>query len=161
MKSKLEIPMRKIRATFLRLFKNRSGVAALEFALLGPTLAMSMVVATDIGLGFYSYMQVQTSAQVGAEYAIAHGYDATAVASAVTAATSATGISASPAPTQFCACPSSSTVTTATCGSTCTDGTAAGNYVQVTATRSYTTLIPYPMLPASFTQTSVSTVRIQ
>jgi Flp pilus assembly protein TadG len=155
------LEIRMIRARLLRFLGNRSGIAAIEFALIGPTLAMSIVVAADIGLGFYSYMEVQTSAQVGAEYAIAHGYDATAMASAVAAATSATGVTASPTPTQFCACPSTSGIATATCGSTCADSSKAGSYVQVTATRTYTPLIPYPMMPASYTQTSVSTVRIQ
>jgi Flp pilus assembly protein TadG len=144
-----------------RLLRDRHGIAAIEFALLGPILAMSMVVAADAGFGFYSYMQVQTSAQVGAQYAIGHTFDATAISNAVTAATPATGISASPTPSTFCGCPSSSTVATATCGSTCTDGSVAGTYARVTATRTYTTIIPYPMLPASYTQTSVSTVRIQ
>lgn len=150
-----------LRENISGLIRNQSGIAAIEFAFLGPILAMSMVMAADVGMGFYSDMQVQTAAQVGAEYAIIHGFDATAMANAVTSATPATGITASPAPSNFCGCPSTSDVTTATCGSACSDGTLAGTYAKVTATRTYTTLIPYPMLPASFTQTAVSTVRIQ
>jgi Flp pilus assembly protein TadG len=155
-----EISMQHPGKRLVRLVRNRSGAAAIEFALIGATLAMAAVVTADLGMGFYSFMQVQTSAQVGAEYAIAHGFNATAMASAVTAATPASGISASPAPTSFCGCPSTTGVTATTCGTTCADSSAAGDYVTVTATRTYTPIIPYPMLPASFTQRSVSTVRI-
>lgn len=150
-----------IRERLRGLVQNRSGVAAIEFAVIGPVLAMAMVAAADLGLGFYSDMQVQTSAQAGTEYAVAHGFNATAMANAVTAATPASGISASPAPSNFCGCPSSDNVTPVTCGTTCTDGTQAGQYAKVTATRTYSTLIPYPMFPDSFTQTATSTVRIQ
>lgn len=138
-----------------------SGTAAIEFAIIGSVLVTLLLVGVDLGMAFYSDMQVQTSAQSGAEYAAVHGFNATSISSAVTNATSASGIAASPAPSQFCGCVSSSAVADATCGSVCPDGMTAGTYVTVTATRSYSTLIPYPSLPASFTQVATSTVRIQ
>lgn len=151
----------RILAKFAGFMRSRSGVAAIEFAMLGPVLALSVVVAADIGFGFYSNMQVQNSAQAGTEYAAVHGFDATAVSNAVTNTTPGSGISASPTPSTFCGCPSSDTVATATCGSTCADGDLAGTYATVTATKTYSTMIPYPMLPSSYTQTAVSTVRLQ
>jgi Flp pilus assembly protein TadG len=147
--------------SFFRLLRSRSGVAAIEFAFLGPMLALSAIVAADIGIGFYSNMQVQNSAQAGAEYAVAHGFDATAMSNAVTSTTPGSGISASPTPSTFCGCPNRDTVASVTCGATCTDGTPAGTYAKVTATKTYSTLIPYPLLPASYIQTAVSTVRLQ
>ncbi len=138
-----------------------SGVAAVEFALIGGMLALLLVVGTDLGFVAFSDMQVETAAQSGAEYAAVHGFNATSISTAVTAATSASGISASPQPTSFCGCASGATVSTATCGSVCSDGTSAGTYVQVTATRSYSTLLSYPTLPRTFQQTSVATVRIR
>lgn len=138
-----------------------SGTAAIEFAIIGSVLVTLLLVSVDLGLAFYSDMQVETSAQSGAEYAAVHGFNSTAISNAVTNATSTSGIDASPAPSQFCGCASASSVNSATCGTTCSDGMTAGTYVKVTATRTYSTLIPYPSVPASFTQVATSTVRIQ
>ncbi len=137
------------------------GTAAIEFAMIGSVLVTLLLAGVDLGMAFYSDMQVQTSAQSGAEYAVLHGFNSGSITSAVTNATSASGISASPAPSQFCGCVSGTAINATTCGSVCADGMTAGTYVTVTATRSYTTLIPYPSLPASFTQAATSTVRIQ
>ncbi|HKQ10606.1 MAG TPA: TadE family protein [Rhizomicrobium sp.] len=140
------------------------GTAAIEFAILGGVFSAVMVVSGDLGLAFYANMQVQTSAQVGAQYAVVNGkkaFDATAISNAVVSATSTTGISATPAPVQFCACPSGTTLTTWTCGTKCPDEFMPGTYAKVSASRTHTTLIPYPGLPASFAQTATSTVRIK
>jgi Flp pilus assembly protein TadG len=138
-----------------------SGIAAIEFAILGAVLCLIVVAVGDLGMGFYSYMQVQTSAQVGAQYAALHGFDSTAISNAVTSATSVTGVTASPAPQQFCGCVSGATVTTVTCGNVCADGMTAGTYVSASAVRDYATLISYPGFPASYHQTATSTVRIK
>jgi Flp pilus assembly protein TadG len=137
------------------------GIAAIEFAILGAVLCFLVVAVGDVGLGFYSDMQVQNSAQAGAQYAAVHGFNSTAISSAVTNATSVTGISASPAPQQFCGCANGTTVAAATCSSTCANGMTAGTYVSVSAARTYSTLISYPGFPASYNQTATSTVRIQ
>lgn len=138
-----------------------SGTAAIEFAIIGSVLVTLLLVGADLSMAFYSDMQVQTSAQSGAEYAAVHGFNASGISTAVTSATSTSGIDASPAPSQFCGCVSASAVNGATCGTTCSDGMTAGTYVTVTATRTYSTIIPYPSVPATFTQTAVSTVRIK
>ena len=150
--------MRLTRKSFVR---NQSGIAAIEFAVLGAFLCLLVVGVGDLGLAFYSNMQVQNSAQAGAQYAAVHGFDATAVSNAVTNATSVTGITASPAPTQFCGCVTGSTMATATCGTTCANGMTAGTYVSVSAARTDSTLISYPGFPASYSQAATSTVRIQ
>jgi len=106
-------------------------------------------------------MQVQNSAQAGAQYAAVHGFNSGQIASAVTNATSVTGVTASPAPTQYCGCASGTTVSNAACGTTCPDGMTAGTYVTASAVRDYTTLVSWPMFPASYHQTATSTVRIQ
>jgi Flp pilus assembly protein TadG len=141
--------------------RNESGVAAIEFAVLGAVLCLFVVGVGDLGMAFYSDMQVQNSAQAGAQYAAVHGFDATAVSNAVTNATAVTWITASPAPTQFCGCVTGSTMATATCNSTCANGMTAGTYVSVSAARTYSTLITYPGFPASYSQAATSTVRIQ
>jgi len=106
-------------------------------------------------------MQVQNSAQAGAQYAAVHGFNSGQIASAVTNATSVAGITASPAPAQYCGCASGATVSNAACGTTCPDGMTAGTYVTASAVRDYTTLVSWPMFPDSYHQTATSTVRIQ
>ncbi len=149
--------------TRMRFAKANGGAAAIEFAIMGAALCLLVVGIGDLGLGFYSYMEVQNSAQAGAEYAAVHGYNSSAISSAVTNATSTTGITATPAPTKFCGCPSGTAVVSATCGTICPspNSMTAGTYVSASASRTYSTLISYPGFPASFNQTSTSTVRIQ
>ena len=142
-------------------FKAENGAAAIEFGVVGAFLCMTVVATGDLGMGFYSYMEVQNSAQAGAQYAAVHGYNSTAVSNAVTNATSVAGITASPAPAQFCGCVVNAVVNPATCGTTCADGMTAGTYVSASAVRDYTTLISWPMFPATYHQTATSTVRIQ
>ena len=139
----------------------QGGVAAIEFAITGGLLALLVVAGADISMGFYSYMQVQNSAQAGAQYAAVHGFNSSSISTAVTNATSTPGISASPAPAQFCGCPSGTASTPVACNATCADGMNAGTYVSASAARDYSTLISYPMFPATYHQTSTSTVRIQ
>lgn len=137
------------------------GTAAIEFAIIGGVFSAMVVVSGDLGLAYYAKMQVQTSAQVGAQYAVINGFNAAKIQTAVTSATSTTGITATPAPVQFCGCPGTGTLSTVTCGTMCADTTGAGTYVTVSAARVHTTVVPYPWLPASFAQTATSTVRIK
>lgn len=141
--------------------RDQRGVAAIEFAAMGSVMCMLLVLGGDLGMGFYSDLQVQNAAQAGAEYAAVHGFDATAISNVVAKAGSSSDINASPAPVEFCGCPGSSGVSTVTCGTNCTDGLTAGTYVTVSATRTYTTIVPYPGFPPSFVQNASSTVRIQ
>src|SRR5437867_11818042 len=127
-----------------------AGAAAVEFAILSSLLVLMMVAVMDLGMGLYRGIQVRNAAQAGAAYAMAKGYNASSITSAVLNATSFSQVSASPAPTQFCGCPTTAGITTVTCGSTCVGGSSAGTYVRASATGSYTTLMRYPLFPDSF-----------
>jgi Flp pilus assembly protein TadG len=144
-----------------RLAQNDQGLAAVEFALLSPILILMFVCLVDLGLAVYTDMQVTSAAQAGAQYAMAKGFDASAISTAVTSATSLTGISLSPAPSQSCGCASASGITSAACTATCADGSHAGTFATVTAQRTYSTLLPYPIIPHSYTFSSQATVRLQ
>jgi Flp pilus assembly protein TadG len=144
-----------------RLWRQRRGNAALEMALIGPLLVVLMIGAADYGAAVYQKMQVQHAAQAGAEYALRNGFVSTSIVSAVTAATNLAGVSATPAPAQSCGCASGTTITAATCGASCPAGGTAGVYVTVSAQGTYTTILPYPGIPSSFTFNAASTVRIQ
>jgi Flp pilus assembly protein TadG len=145
----------------LSAFAGIDGLAGIEFAFLVPVLLMLTLCTVDLGIAVYDAMQVENAAQAGSEYAAVHGYNVTSISNVITSANDLTGLTASPAPTKFCGCPSGSAVATVTCGSNCSDGTMAGTYVTASATATYTTLIHYPMLPASFTFVNNATARIQ
>lgn len=148
------------RQRWWRSVADRRGNAAIELALLAPPLTLMLVGTADYGLGLYRQMEVQNAAQAGAEYALKHGFSTSSISSAVTSATPLT-VSASPAPVETCGCPTGTTISSATCASTCANGQTAGYYVTVDAQTTYTTIIPYPGIPNSYTLTASSTVRIQ
>lgn len=140
--------------------RDTRGVAAIEFGLMIPLLSLMVVSVTDIGLAVYRKMQVEDAAQAGAQYAIAHGFDASGISSAVTSATNSTAITASPGPVQFCGCPTSAGVSTVSCGTVCTGGVQAGTYTTVSAQATYYTLINYQVI-ANYTYNAQSTARLQ
>ena len=140
---------------------NDEGLSGIEFAIIAPVLILSFIATADFGLAIYAKMQVENAAQAGTEYAAKNGWTSSSVTSAVTSATSLSGLSATPAPSEFCGCPSTSGVTTATCNTNCASGAVAGTYVSASAQATYSTIISYPGIPASYTFNSTSTVRIK
>jgi len=143
------------------LLRAREGNAAMEFGLVAPVLGAVLVPVIDLGIGFYQRMQVQDAAQAGAQYAMTHGWNSTAIRNAVTGATTLSALNASPAPALSCGCPGEASVVSASCGSVCADGQPAGTYVTVSAQAVYTTLVPYPAIGSSVTLSATSTARIQ
>jgi Flp pilus assembly protein TadG len=141
--------------------RSRAGNAAVEFALIAPILSSALVGMADLGIGLYERMEVENAAQAGAQYAIAKGWNASAVATAVTSASSLAAISAAPAPTQSCGCASGATLAAAACGSTCPGGALAGTYVTVNAQAQYATIFDYPGFTSPMTLTAQAVVRIQ
>ena len=111
-----------------------AGVAAIELAMVSPLLVTGVLGAGELGFTIFRQTQVSFAAQAGADYALAHGFDATKVSNAIVNATTYTAINATPAPTQFCGCPTASGVTVAggtpPCSATCSGGFTAGTYVQ-------------------------------
>jgi len=125
-----------------------------------PLFGLMLVSVTDIGLSVYRKMQVESAAQTGAQYAMVRGFDLSSISGAVTNANAA-GITATPSPTKFCGCSNTSGVSTVACGTTCAGGAMAGTYATVSAQASYTTIFNYKVVPATYTHTAQSTVRLQ
>jgi Flp pilus assembly protein TadG len=146
---------------FVRAAGDTSGAAAIEFGIVVPLLALMVTAVIDLGFGIYYKMQVEDAAQVGAQWAMKNGFDATMISNAVTSATNASAISASPTPFQFCGCATGSSVSTATCGATCPGGAQAGTYATVSAQRTYYTILSYPIFPSSYNFTVQATARLQ
>jgi len=138
-----------------------AGTAAIEFAIMSGFLILMLIAVADLGMGLYRGIQVRNAAQAGASYAMAKGYNASSISSAILNATTFSGITASPAPISFCGCPSATGVSTVTCGSVCVGGSTAGTYVRASASGTYTTLLQYPMFPETFNFAIQTTVRIQ
>ena len=86
----------RLRGHFSRAAKDTGGVAAVEFAFMIPIFGLMLISVTDIGLSVYRKMQVTGAAQVGAQYAVVHGFDAIAISAAVSSASKATAVTATP-----------------------------------------------------------------
>jgi hypothetical protein len=140
--------------------RDGGGIAAIEFAVIAPVLVLMFICLTDLGLGISAKMQVDNAAQYGAQYALANGYNASAITSAVKASSDMTSLNV--APTLICGCPGSNGVLPRlSCAAPCPDGSMPGSFAHVSVTHTYVTLLPYPGLPASFNLASQSTVRLQ
>jgi len=144
-----------------RAVRDTSGVAAVEFGFMIPLFGLMLVSVTDIGLSVYRKMQVEVAAQAGARYAMLRGFDASSISAAVTSASSAAGIAATPAPVKFCGCPTGSSIGTVECGTKCPGGALAGTYTTVSTQASYATIFNYQVVPATYTHSAQSTVRLQ
>lgn len=155
----MQAPNRAIRR-IVGFLGGREGGAAVEFSVAAPVLAIIFVPLIDIGMAVYQQMQVQDAAQAGAQYAMLHGWNSSAIQTAVTNATGLS-VTASPTPSKSCGCPDGSSVSAAACGSTCPDGLTAGTYVTVGAQATYVPLLPYPTMGSSLTLSAQATARIQ
>ncbi|MGH7091847.1 MAG: TadE/TadG family type IV pilus assembly protein [Stellaceae bacterium] len=146
-------------ATKFPFHRDRSGAAAVEFALIAPMLVAILLPMVDLGIGAYQKMRVQDAAEAGAQYALKHGYSSASISSAAQNATSLGG-SLSVTPSEACDCVSGGALASAPCGSTCADGSAAGTYVTVGTSTSYSLLLKYPGLTNPMTLTGNAVVRI-
>lgn len=149
---------------FILMFRATGGAAAVEFGLAVPLLLGLLVPIADLGMAFSQRIQVQQSAQAGAQYAAFHPWNSnspTEIANAAKSASALSGIATSPSPFQVCGCPTGNTVLSANCGSTCANSETAGYYVVVTTELPYTPMLPYSVLGDSVTLTAQSTVRIR
>ena len=138
-----------------------SGSAAIEFGLIAPVLVILLIGLVEVGFAVREAMQVQDAAEVGAGYAIKHGWDSAGIAAAVVNATGASGVTASPAPQQFCGCPGTAGVTSVLCTATCSTGMVPGVYVRVSASIAHQPILPGLGLPIPATLTGQATVRLQ
>lgn len=147
-----------LRCPFLH---DRRGVAAIEFGIMIPVFSLMVISVTDIGLAVYRKMQVENAAQAGAQYAIARGFNATAISNAVTSATNSSAVSASPEPVQFCGCPTSTGVDSVSCGTVCPGGATAGTYAKVSAQGTYYTLVNYQVVASTYSFNAQSMARLK
>jgi Flp pilus assembly protein TadG len=140
-----------------------AGASAAELALVLPVLLLLLTGIVDFGTLLFKHMQVTAAAHAGVRYAIANGFDATKISTAITNATTMSGISASPAPSESAGCISSTntivTVTnTTTCsGSNTNGGTQTGTFVFVHASAPFSPMLPVwgTFMPSTVTANAV------
>ena len=118
-----------------------------------------------MGITIFRQTQVSFAARAGADFALAHGFNATEVSNAIVTATTYTAITATPAPKQFCGFPSATGVTVASgvppCTAVCSGGFKAGTYVQANSQVQFSPVIPNPWQTGPVTLAAQATVRIK
>ena len=132
----------------MRWAHSRSGIAALEMALLAPMLATLMLLVIDFGAAFLSKARITRALQSGAEYATLAGQNNVALATVTSGAQSIAGAVTSSflgtptvtavvnqgAATGSRCCVNSSTWSCSTASNfTCADGSSPGVYLTLSA----------------------------
>jgi Flp pilus assembly protein TadG len=148
-----------------RFRREQRGVAAVELAIAVPILTVCALCVGDLGRFALQRTWVSYAASAGAEYAVAHGFNATAITTAATSSAPVSGISVSPAPSEFYGCATATGVTASTQGATCpantSTGGTAGQYVSVTATMPFSAMFGAAGVSYPSTLTATAVVRIQ
>ncbi len=148
------------RLAWSELARAREGVAALELALLAPTLLLLLMGMFDLAQLAYTTMEVNAAANAGVQYVYANGCSSTSgIASAITGATSLT-VQASPSPVcSVSQCVASDSLTAAPSSGNCASGEPPGSFATVSAQASYTPVAPWSSLLFPTTLTASSTIR--
>lgn len=137
----------------LRFIRERSGVAAAEFAIGAPMMIFAMVIMTDLGLAIHERMNLDQAVRAGAEFAMHEVSDtndienlmkgaATGYYSDTDAGWDAQNITPpTVGATQWCECPENPGASVA-CGSTiCSNDLPPSVYYQLTASKTYKAII--------------------
>lgn len=153
----------KLLAPLRALCKSDRGASLVELAFVTPILLLLLFGAIDYGRAFYVGLQVANAAHAGAEYgSINPGSTAGIIAAARASAPNIT--LATPTVSWGCECSDGSSYSancaaTPVCTKTGTRGTNVVHRVQVTTSAVYNTLVPWKVIPATFTLSSTATLR--
>jgi Flp pilus assembly protein TadG len=159
-----------VSVTYIRSWRDRRAVAALEFALVAPVLLMFFGGAVDLGLAVWSQSCVASAVAQGAQYAVRTQLGGTNVTQAqiqavVQAASTLSGVSATSTtvPAYYCvsAATTPATLSSSSSGTTCADGTKAALYVHVVGSYTYTPVVPGFDKLANLTITESTWARLQ
>ena len=128
-----------------RLAQDRRGVAALEFAIIGPVLLLLLGMMTDLSLALATQTRLAQAVDNGAHYAFTVGatVSASAVQAVVQASTTLTGVTvAVTGPALYCISGSPAALSADPTGAVCADGTTPGTYLKLVATVTYQPQLP-------------------
>jgi Flp pilus assembly protein TadG len=144
---------------------DRRGVAAIELAILAPTLLFLLMGLFDVGQMTYTAMQVRAAAHAGAQYVYftANNSQPCSTSGIQTAVQQATPLNVSTTNATSCgvkACVTNN-VLVATTGSTCPSGDPPGIYAEISASAAFTPVAPWSTLVLPTTITATSEIRYQ
>ena len=145
---------------------NRSGIAAVEFALLLPVFALLCVGGIDFGMAFDAKLRLSTAVGEGAQFAFltGTGVQATQVQTVVQSASTLSPVSVAVTYSPnacYCLAGSPAALSGQTCGTSCANGSPAGKYLSITATYTYQPIFPSYALLANPVLSEAVTVRLQ
>ncbi|HEY1256270.1 MAG TPA: TadE/TadG family type IV pilus assembly protein [Terracidiphilus sp.] len=158
----------KIPARISDLCKANHGAALVELALVTPFLLLLFVGAIDLGRVYYIGLQVANAAHAGAEYGAYKSTTGTAdIQNAAANAVPKLVMANMPVVTAGCECSDGGTTFVSGCSPVpvCTsNGTTRGgnivHVVTVTTKAVYTTVVPWPAIPAPFNMSGPSTITL-
>ena len=126
-----------LRATLRRLARDRRGVAALEFAVVLPVLAATLMSVIDLGRAVEQTLRLEAAARVGAQYAMFMPTDQAGIVAAARGALGGWANAVVLPAAMTCACPGTGAMA---CTST-TCAVALERYVSITVTRAFNSLL--------------------
>ena len=130
----------------------------IEVAILMPLLLLILVGAVDFGQAYYVGIEVASAAQAGTTYGMMN-YNDTAGMRMAAAADASDVPSMTSVATWGCEC-SDGTGASVSCATTPTCGSNLVDYVDVATSVSFTPILSYPAVPASFVLSGHSRMRV-
>lgn len=116
-----------------RLARDRKGLAAIEFAITAPVVAILVVGAVDIGMLVYNRTDAASAIQTGAQYFMSGGSDTNAALAAVKRSWTSMPLDTVLASTKVCFC----SEIAHSCTQNCPDSSLPVAYHRITATITY------------------------
>lgn len=141
-----------------RLIACRSGVGAVEFALMLPILVGLMAAVADFSLAANERMRLTSAARAGAQAAYKAAGDTAGVAAAARAASGLDAARISVASQKSCGCLNGAAVA---CDGACADGNGVRTYVRVTVTERWSPVIVSTVMDGAVTLTGTATLRVK
>jgi len=135
------------------------GVAAIEFALIVPMLALILVGVLDYGLYTIEHMKVQSLSRQAAEYVVQGGQEADVETTVVDTRDFFTETAPNRTSVTFAGhtcCECADGIIAVTCSSSCPGNDYLRSYYAVTITAVYTPFLPYPGIADGVTLTGYS-----
>lgn len=120
-------PLDRLR-TFL---KDRSGVAAVEFALFAPFMMAAVLSMSEVGLMAFDKMKLTSGVRSASQYVLAGGEDAEVIASLIASGSGISAANISVSVTVYCNCAVDGVATA--CFSNCSDDDTPRTYREIAA----------------------------
>ena len=124
-----------------RLVRDRRANTAVEFALILPVTVLMIAGLIEFGLVTNARTALENGARAGAQYALAQGFDLTAIQNTVIAATDVTLAAQDVGVSEFYEC-DGTWGTQVAADTQCTGGVPLAKFVMVTATQAYAPFFP-------------------